>query len=204
MAGLSPAARGSFARLFAALCLLASTTAGAAGCDWFREPLPRLGRVGEFELVDQRGEPFRARDLEGKVVVMAAMFTSCPSICPQLTAQMGNLQRRVGEDVPLRLLSVTVDPVVDTPDVLAHYAEAHGASGDWVFLTGEQGRVQETLMHAFRAAPGFRREIPGGGYDITHNGSLLLIGPDRELRGMYRTDAEGMRQLEADVRRVAP
>src|SRR5690606_14716906 len=88
--------------------------AGAAACDR-SEPLPVLGTLPSFELVDQRGEAFRSEEMRGEVWIANFVFTRCPSICPTLSRRMAELQHRyLGRKDELRLLSVTVDPANDS------------------------------------------------------------------------------------------
>ena len=81
----------------AALVLAASTIALSVGCKRTPE-LPTLHEVPAFDAVDQAGQPFRPQDVSGKVWVANFIFTSCPSVCPMLTTQMRNFQRRLGEN----------------------------------------------------------------------------------------------------------
>ena len=91
-----------------------------------------------FDLVDQHGQRFTDEDLKGKVWVADFIFTNCPDFCPALTANMVRLQRELaadgllGEDV--MLVSFSVDPIADTPEVLYRYTEAYGADQDSVAI----------------------------------------------------------------------
>lgn len=87
-----------------------------------------LTQVPNFSLTRESGETFSsAESLRGHVWIANFIFTTCPSICPTLTSQMGNLERRTrGSDV--RFVSFSVDPETDTPEVLSRYARAHDAN----------------------------------------------------------------------------
>jgi protein SCO1/2 len=78
--------------------------------------------------------------LKGKVVAVNFMFTTCPSFCPRATANLLKVQARLGERLgrDVFMLSITVDPETDTPQVLKKYAVAHQARPGWYFLTGER------------------------------------------------------------------
>lgn len=104
---------------------------------------------GDTELVDQDGETVRFYSdlLDGKVVVIDSMFTTCSAICPVLGQKMQRLQEaagdRLGDDV--HLISITVDPKVDTPAKLRAYGERFGAKEGWYFLTGSPENVERVL-----------------------------------------------------------
>lgn len=114
-------------------------------------PAPeRMLRVGDpapdFELLDQTGVIVRLSSLQGQVVALNFLYTRCPvpEVCPRLAASFAELSRRYG-DRGLRLLSITVDPVHDTPEVLTGYAKLWRAQSDrWQFLTGTAESVART------------------------------------------------------------
>jgi hypothetical protein len=86
-------------------------------------PLPVLGTLPEFALVERAGTAFGSRDLAGGVWIADFVFTRCPDFCPALTARMGGLQKALPRDgEPVRLVSFSVDPAYDTPEVLRAYA----------------------------------------------------------------------------------
>jgi protein SCO1 len=165
---------------------------------------PRLMPIAAFELVDQDGRAFGSAQLAGRPWVAGLAFTSCTSVCPMLTSQMANVQRRLAsEGARVRLVTLTVDPEVDTPERLREYATRYEADlSSWSFLTGEPARVRQTIEQSFRRPIGARQELPGG-YDILHSGDLMLVDGQGVLRGLYRTDAEGLDALVRDAARVA-
>ena len=75
------------------------------------EPLPHLGRLPEFSVVDQSGEPLTRASFAGHVVVLDFIFTRCPDICPTLTAQMAALRAVAGPE-QYAMLSAVLDPAV--------------------------------------------------------------------------------------------
>lgn len=159
--------------------------------------------IAPFELTDQDGDAFASDRLRGKVWIASFAFTSCVSICPMLTSQMANLQRRLeshGDRV--HFVTITVDPEVDTPERLRAYAEQHHADlSRWSFLTGEPAQVRATLQRVFFVPIGERRDVEGG-YDILHTGQLMLVDRNGQMRGLYPTDAESLETLERDVGRL--
>ncbi len=173
-----------------------------AACGDHEEPLPELVPVSEFELLDQDGEEFSSRVMRDKVWVVDLIFTSCPEICPVMSTTMANLHRRV--DRPdVRFVSISVDPAVDTPEVLRAYAERYGADLErWTFLTGSVEDVNRVVLRSFRLPLGDRMQRDDGEYDILHTGRFLLIDRHSTMRGLYATDREGIEQLEHDIERL--
>ena len=91
-------------------------------------PLPRIAAVPAFELQDQQARTTTQEALRGKVWIANFMFTSCPDVCPLLTAKMGHVRTKLRDErASVRFVSFSVDPVTDTPEVLARYATEQGA-----------------------------------------------------------------------------
>jgi cytochrome oxidase Cu insertion factor (SCO1/SenC/PrrC family) len=119
------------------------------------------GRVPEFSLTERSGRLVEASNLQGKVWIADFIYTHCTDTCPLQSAQMARLQTEYRDTPDLRLVSITVDPGRDTPQVLARYAARFGADpARWLFLTGEKGAIFRLAREGFRlgveepAAPG--------------------------------------------------
>jgi protein SCO1 len=162
--------------------------------------IPEYGPVGEFSLRDQTGAAFGSAELRGKVWVAAFMFVRCPTICPVITARMKSLQEQAKErGIPLRLVSITVDPDNDTPEVLRAYASEKGADqSSWHFLTGDYDAIKKTSVQGFKTALEGKADAKKEHYGILHGSHLILLDKQNRLRGFYRTsdDAEMARLLE--------
>src|SRR5207247_6172175 len=97
--------------------------------------IPSYYPLPVFSLTDQAGKSVTLHDLAGRVWVADFIFTSCGGTCPLMTAKMRKLQDVLPPEI--RLVSITVDPASDTPEILAAYAGEHGAVGDrLLFLHG--------------------------------------------------------------------
>jgi len=97
--------------------------------------------IADFTLTDQGGKSFQFKNLGGKVVVVAFAYTTCPDVCPLITAALRQVQSKltVEERKDSYLLTVTTDPEIDSPKVLTGYAKRYGAELDtWSFLTGSE------------------------------------------------------------------
>jgi protein SCO1 len=174
-----------------------------AACTPEPEPLPILFPVPEFAFRDQAGRAVGDADLRGAPWVADFVFTRCPSACPMLTAQMQNLKRRLGDDAArVTMVSFSVDPEHDTPEVLARYAEGYGIEGRWLFLTGPIDPMRRAVEQGFRVRMGERVAGQDGVYDIMHAQHFLLVDAQNRIRGYYTSDGEGMQRLERDVKRL--
>ncbi|MCA9531990.1 MAG: SCO family protein [Myxococcales bacterium] len=195
-------------RLSRPLCVLAlllplGLAAVVSGCDGHARALPTLSRVPDLSLTDQRGEAFHARQLDGSVWVADFIFTRCTSICPLLTTQMSNLQRRFASyGDKLRFVSISVDPAYDTPAILASYAKDRGANTDnWSFLTGDRDAIEHLLVDGFKVRMGTRqKDADGNDVDINHSGHFVLVDRTRHIRGYYADDADGIARLRRDLK----
>jgi protein SCO1/2 len=166
--------------------------------------LPVYGHVPALALVDERGAPFSADALRGHVSVVDFVFTRCTSSCPRLTARMADLQARLaqrGSDV--RLVSFSVDPENDTPQVLMQYAAGvHADLARWSFVTGEAEAMQKAVVFGFKMSDA--KIMKGANdYDVVHGDWFVLVDRKGDLRGYYPTGApEEFAKLVEDVQRL--
>ena len=175
--------------LLAALAGLALGFA-IAGAHWFREAssagrarLPVYGTLPEFELVERGGSGVSLQSLQGKVWVADFIFTHCAGPCPLLSSRMSRLQEAVRDLDGVRLVSFTVDPERDTPEVLAEYARRYQADAErWLFLTGPKEPLYRLVGEGFRLA------VDDGGPQaglITHSTRFVLVDQQGRVRGYY-------------------
>ncbi|HET9960553.1 MAG TPA: SCO family protein [Polyangiaceae bacterium] len=169
--------------------------------------LPKLGQVPSFALKNQDDKPYGAHELWGQVWICAFMFTRCPTICPRITRRMRALQLRARQlGIPVRWVSISVDPDNDSPSVLAEYARRFGADlSNWTFLTGDFSTIQRTAVDGFKMALDGRADAKAENYGIVHGSHLVLVDSVGEIRGYYRTEDEpdGERLLQ-DARSIVP
>jgi protein SCO1/2 len=166
-------------------------------------PLPVLGQVPAFHLVDQRGMPFTDASMRGHVGVVDFIFTRCPSSCPRLTARMADLQSRLSGPSDVRLVSFSVDPENDTPEVLSRYAaDAHADPGRWSFVTGGANDVENAVVGGFKMSAA-KIAKGAGDYEVVHGEWFVLVDRKGNLRGYYPTGTdEEFATLLRDVHRV--
>jgi len=165
--------------------------------------LPVLGTVPAFTLTAGDGRTVSAEELRGQVWIADFIFTRCPGQCPVLTANMAKLQTALPADAAgvVRLVSFSVDPAHDTPEVLRAYAERFGADGTrWTFLTGDRDALYTLIRDGFYLAV---NEEPGSTGMITHSDRFILVDRDLRIRGYYSgSDPEGNARVVRDAARL--
>lgn len=170
--------------------------------------LPKLFQVPSFQLTNEFGKPFGSNDLKGRFYVASFMFTSCPTTCPGLTERLKKVQKRVrGLGQKIAILSISVDPDWDTPEVLNKYARKHKANPYvWSFLTGNRQELKTLLIDGFKVPMGDKEEVVGSVgneevtlMDIVHTEKLVLVDHEGFARGYYSTDRDGMNKMMIDI-----
>ena len=184
------------------LGLLASL---ALGCSKRKaEDIPVLSTLPEFALLDQDEQPFTRDSMEGQIWVSAFVFTHCRSTCPRLTAHMKGLQTRVSDVPNVNLVSVSVDPRNDTPEVIKAYMQKNDLDeSNWRFVTGEEEVIRRVVVEGFKVPIGDEDSRAAGSDDIMHSNSFVLVDPDTQVRGYYRANNDGIADLERDLRALA-
>ena len=112
------------------------------------QPLPTLADAPVFELTAQTGERFSSASLAGKVWMASFVFTRCRGICPLIVESKKRVAGTLDSGDPWLMVSFSVDPEYDTPEVLAEYARDLDP-GKWVFLTGEKAPLYEMITKGF-------------------------------------------------------
>lgn len=162
-----------------------------------REPEINYGAVPDFSLTDETGKSVSLGDLKGKVWIADFIFTNCAGTCPQISTTMRRLQNALPAEI--HLVSFSVDPARDTPEVLAKYADEFRADKTrWHFLTGEKDALYDLSIKGFKLA----LEDTGGteAEPITHSTRLVLVDKDGQIRGYYGgTDEEEWKKLFTDA-----
>lgn len=166
------------------------------------EPLPVLGTIPDFTLTDQAGRTVGREDLLGAPWVGDLVFTRCVLACPLMSTKMAALDRDLprrggtGGGPAARLVSISVDPEHDQPEVLAAYAERYRASDRWLFLTGDRDEIYRLGAEGMHL--GFDPNPPLAplqeGDDIFHSTRFVLVDGLGRVRGYY--DSESSEELE--------
>jgi protein SCO1/2 len=179
------------------LAALTALIFAVAACSLRHSSLDDYGAVPEFTLTAQDGRPFHSSALAGKIWIADFIYTTCPGPCPRMTSQMREVQDAILKMPDVKLVSFTVDPAKDTPQVLADYAKTHGAlSEHWYFLTGSPRTLQKLDRDAFKLG-----NVDG---TLEHSTRFVLVDRQAHIRGYYDTsDSSAISRIIADVRELA-
>jgi len=165
-----------------------------------RSELPELGRVPQFSLTTEAGTTVDENLFHDKISVVDFVFTSCAGICPMMSGRMAYLQEEVRDEPRIQLVSISVDPETDTPEVLKEYGERYGAvPGKWTFLTGPKPHIFDITRRGFHL--GLDTE---GENAIIHSQKFVLVDGNGSIRGYYDSDStDQMEHLLTDAVRLA-
>lgn len=151
------------------------------------EALLKIGPAPEFSLVNQHGDTVSSTDYLGKVYVVEFFFTSCPTICPVMNANMVKIQNRFMEHEDFGIASITIDPLTDTPERLLDYAGGFGMKHKhWNLLTGNLEDILKLSNNGFNLYAGVNADAEGG---FEHSGMFALVDKQGFIRS--RTDQFG-------------
>jgi protein SCO1 len=164
--------------------------------------LPVLGPenhvIKKFKFTDQYGKEFNQDSCTDRIVVANFFFTSCPSVCPKMMYQLKRVHA-YGFNKFL-IASFTVDPERDSVTKLKSYAARLGMHSNWLLLTGEK-----TSLYRFARKDLFidATDGDGGPEDFIHSENLVLIDPQRRIRGYYKgTDENDVNRLIYDINKL--
>ncbi|OIU69699.1 SCO family protein [Rossellomorea aquimaris] len=166
--------------------ILAAVLAGC-GKGNVEESFPMSVEVGEIEAENQNGEKVRLSDLnKDKILIADFIFTNCDTVCLPMTANMAKLQKKIKEaglQNDVQLVSISIDPEEDTPEVLAEYSKRHGADyNNWSFLTGYTREEIESFANVSFKTPAAKVE---GSNQFVHATSFFLAGESGTLLKTY-------------------
>jgi protein SCO1 len=154
-------------------------------------------QINDFALTDQNSIPFEFKNLAGKVVVVAFAYTTCPDVCPLITASLRQVQSGLTKEERkyVQLVTVTTDPEIDSPKVLTAYAKRYGAEFDnWSFLTGDLTALKKIWQNF-----GVGVERKGRGL-IDHTPLTAVVDQKRLMRFAYIGPSPDPKAVLADVR----
>ncbi len=164
---------------------------------------PSYGTVPEFSFIDQNGTPFSNSDLKGKVWISNFIFTRCQALCPLLTGQMAVFQGKLNSD-DIKLVSFSVDPEHDTPNVLSKYAASHKVMpGKWFLVTTDQNeKMWDFVSKGFMLGAGEATadDLAKGAEPVMHSSRFVLVDREGKIRGYYDSqEPEKMEKLVKDA-----
>ncbi len=172
--------------------LLAVVVTALLSSRWSREtqlePPPLLGKIPEFALTNRDGRVVSQADLAGSPWVADIIFTRCALSCPRMTALMIRVGAAMPQESRINRVSFSVDPMHDTPEVLAAYAKAYGIEDpNWLFLTGEPERLYALMVGGFKLSvdPSPPPGQASSQEPILHSNRFALVDGTGVLRGYY-------------------
>jgi len=170
-----------------------------AGASWVIQKanssydIPILKPVPEFSFINQDGDPFTEKDLNDKITILDFIFTSCAGPCPIMTHNMTGLYRSFSQVEEVQFVSITVDPDVDTQDILKQYAKINGVNDDrWQFITSNIEAIKDLKKNGFML---YAEELPRG-----HAIKFVLIDQNGQIRKYFDgTEEASMAVLMKDI-----
>jgi len=172
-----------------------------SGCSPAPKPQRELPDFSLTAVTVDGTSPFDLGTMRGRVWVADFVYTRCSGPCPMLTANMAGLQKRMPKSVGL--LSFTVDPDHDSPEVLTLYARTFKADPQrWFFLTGEKTELIRLARDGF-LLPVVENAAATPGERFAHSTKFVLIDADARVRGWYDgEDPASLDKLAADARKL--
>ncbi len=156
-------------------------------------------QINDFAATDQAGQRFEFNNLRGKVVIVAFAYTSCPDVCPLITASERRVQSGLSraEHRRVQLLTVTTDPEIDSPGILAAYAARYTADFDnWLFLTGSESELVKVWKNF---GVGVKRKARGL---VDHTPLTAIVDKNGVMRIAYVGASPDPKLVLGDVRRL--
>lgn len=166
--------------------------------DKTKQDVTKGHRIGDFVLTNQDGEELTNKDFDSYYYVADFFFTTCPTICPSMSAEMQRIQAEFSDDEDFKILSHTVQPEVDSVPVLKEYAELYEADPDkWILATGDKKVIYNLARKSYFAAV---TEGDGGPDDFIHTENFVLVDKEKRIRGFYDgTSPKSVDKLIVDI-----
>jgi len=155
-------------------------------------------RIADFSLINQNGDTITQENYRDKIYVADFFFTTCPTICPIMTANLVEVQAALVNDPEVLLLSHSVTPEIDTVAQLKKYAIEKGVNdAKWNLVTGDKKQIYELARKSYLAV---QEDGDGGPFDMIHTENFILVDKQRRIRGFYDgTKEEEMDRLLSDI-----
>lgn len=155
--------------------------------------------IADFKLINQNGDTVTQEQYAQKIYIADFFFTTCPTICPVMTANMVDIQKIIQDDDEVMLLSHSVTPEIDSVPQLKKYALEKGViDAKWNLVTGDKKQIYELARKSYLAA---LDDGDGGPYDMIHTENFILVDKERRIRGFYDgTSSEEIAKLLEDLK----
>ncbi len=142
-------------------------------------------KVPAFSFTNQEGKTITNKDYEGKVYVIEFFFTTCPTICPRMNANLIQIQNTFKEFNDFGVASFTINPDYDTPEILKAYADKYGVTNpNWHLMTGDKETIYKLSNEGFNLYTAEEADVAGG---FEHSGNFALIDKNGFIRSRKDT-----------------
>jgi len=140
-------------------------------------------KIADFAFTNQNGKVITQKDYENTIYVADFFFTTCPTICPKMTDNMVWLQNQLKNNPEVKLLSFSVTPDIDSPEVLKKYAIEKGVDDTrWNLVTGNKKDIYYLARKSYLAV---KTGKPEELYDMVHTENFILVDKNKRIRGFY-------------------
>jgi len=162
--------------------------------------IAKLHQIPDFKLQNQNSEIVSQATFENKIYVTDFFFTFCSGICPKMTDNMSVIQEAFEDDDDVILLSHSVTPEHDTPEVLQEYAEAKGVvDGKWHLVTGSRDEIYDLGRNQYFVEEDLGLEKSND--EFLHTENFILVDKNKHIRGIYSgLNKTSIQQLIADIK----
>ena len=161
--------------------------------------IKKYHKIKDFSMKNQNGETITQEFYNDKIYVADFFFTTCPTICPIMTENMGYIQDKIKNDSDILLLSFSVTPEIDSVEQLKKYAlEKNVIDSKWNLVTGNKKDIYNLARTSYLVA---KTNGDGGKYDMIHTENFVLVDKEKRIRGFYDgTNSKEMDQLLNDIK----
>jgi protein SCO1/2 len=161
--------------------------------------IKKYHKIKNFSMKNQNGETITQEFYNDKIYVADFFFTTCPTICPIMTENMGYIQEKIKNDSDVLLLSFSVTPEIDSVEQLKKYAlEKNVIDSKWNLVTGNKKDIYNLARTSYLVA---KTNGDGGKYDMIHTENFVLVDKEKRIRGFYDgTNSKEMDQLLNDIK----
>ena len=161
--------------------------------------IKKYHKIKDFSMKNQNGETITQEFYNDKIYVADFFFTTCPTICPIMTENMGYVQEKIKNDSDVLLLSFSVTPEIDSVEKLKKYAlEKNVIDSKWNLVTGNKKDIYNLARTSYLVV---KTNGDGGKYDMIHTENFVLVDKEKRIRGFYDgTNSKEMDQLLNDIK----
>ncbi len=170
---------------------------------WFandNDSLKYFHKIADFNLINQDGETISNKTFSNKIYITDFFFTTCPGICPKMTASMMDLQKEYINDDEVMLLSHSVTPEIDSVPTLKEYALKNEiVSSKWHLVTGNRKEIYDLGRKSYFVEEDLGKEKTAN--DFLHTENFVLVDKNKHIRGIYNgLNSNDIIQLITDVK----